>query len=115
MKIPPINYEDLCSLGMDPNTGIEWDGASILFTISPPKLVRQLLIKAMSLPPPESSRIEYLRYIRDLILSVTDWTQVIDSPLSESQRMSWAIYRQSLRDLPANYSGEGPIPWPKTP
>ena len=57
----------------------------------------------------------YLRHVRDLLMSVTDWTQANDSPLTGAQRAAWATYRQSLRDLPETYSGDGPIPWPVAP
>ena len=47
---------------------------------------------------------EVLRKERDLKLKESDWTQLLDSPLSESLRNSWANYRQELRDLPQNTS-----------
>lgn len=56
-----------------------------------------------------------VRAVRDRLLSLSDWTQAADSPLSEAQRAAWATYRQALRDLPSVYSGEGPTPWPITP
>lgn len=37
---------------------------------------------------------------RNQILSETDWTQIKDAPLSEAEQISWANYRQALRDLP---------------
>ncbi len=49
-----------------------------------------------------------LRAERDRKLSETDWTQLADSPVDKAR---WAIYRQELRDLPAQVS---PI-WPKRP
>jgi len=36
-------------------------------------------------------------------LQESDWTQVADSPLSESKKAEWAIYRQALRDMPQNF------------
>lgn len=56
-----------------------------------------------------------IRAARDKLLSLTDWTQFADSPLSQEQRAAWATYRRALRDLPSAYSGEGPIPWPTAP
>ena len=45
-----------------------------------------------------------LRLKRDVLLSESDWTQVSDSPLSDSKKAEWATYRQQLRDLPSTYS-----------
>ena len=44
-----------------------------------------------------------LRQDRDKILETTDWTQAVDSPLSDSKKAEWATYRQALRDLPNTY------------
>ena len=41
-----------------------------------------------------------LRIKRDSLLSQSDWTQGSDSPLSDSKKAEWKIYRQALRDLP---------------
>ena len=43
---------------------------------------------------------EELRQKRDLRLAGSDWTQMTDSPLSNSKKAEWATYRQALRDLP---------------
>jgi hypothetical protein len=42
-----------------------------------------------------------LRSERDYLLSQSDWTQFADSPLSSEKKSEWAVYRQSLRDLPS--------------
>ena len=47
--------------------------------------------------------LEILRNKRNELLRQSDWTQVNDSPLSDSKKQEWATYRQSLRDLPATY------------
>lgn len=39
-----------------------------------------------------------IRAWRNSQLARTDWTQLADSPLDKE---AWAIYRQALRDLPA--------------
>lgn len=53
-----------------------------------------------------------VRRQRNERLSASDWTQVSDAPVD---RAAWAAYRQALRDLPASYNGDGPIPWPVEP
>ena len=45
---------------------------------------------------------DILRVRRKEALQETDWTQVPDSPLTDSKKAEWRIYRQALRDLPAN-------------
>jgi len=39
------------------------------------------------------------RTIRDELLKASDWTQMPDSPLSDSKKAEWATYRQQLRDF----------------
>ena len=45
---------------------------------------------------------ETIRLQRNELLNQSDWTQLNDSPLSDSKKQEWATYRQSLRDLPSN-------------
>ena len=44
--------------------------------------------------------LEKLRCARDYILSATDFTQLADAPLTDIEKQEWALYRQTLRDLP---------------
>ena len=50
-----------------------------------------------------------LKRMREAMLTGTDWTQIPDSPLNDSQKSAWAIYRQQLRDLPEQYENETDI------
>jgi len=43
---------------------------------------------------------------RNWLLSVSDWTQGNDSPLSSSKKTEWATYRQALRDIPATIAAD---------
>lgn len=43
-----------------------------------------------------------IREIRESLLLTSDWTQMPDSPLSDEKKAEWAVYRQALRDIPAN-------------
>lgn len=66
-----------------------------------------------------------LRMERDKLLAESDWTQMPDSPLTDSQKTSWATYRQALRDMTDTYStvpltdkghmDESQITWPTKP
>ena len=55
--------------------------------------------------------LDYVRSHRTYLLKECDWTQVADSPLSDSKKTEWATYRQALRDLPST----DPIVWPTEP
>ena len=36
---------------------------------------------------------------RNTLLASTDWTQAVDSPLSDEKKAEFATYRQALRDI----------------
>ena len=42
---------------------------------------------------------EELKMHRAAMLEGSDWTQLPDSPLSDSKKTEWAIFRQQLRDI----------------
>ena len=115
MRCPPVEWEDLWANGLAANAEISCDGSNVSVSPGSSRLAVKLLAAAAASPPPEGDRIAYLRHVRDLLMGCTDWTQANDSPLTEAQRAAWATYRQSLRDLPETYSGDGPIPWPVAP
>lgn len=48
----------------------------------------------------------YLRIKRDYLLKDSDWTQLVDSPLSDETKKEWASYRSKLRDLFLNLSDD---------
>lgn len=56
-----------------------------------------------------------IRADRAALLSSTDWTQAADSPLSADDRALWAVYRQALRDIPAQGGFPWMIEWPIPP
>jgi|TARA_R100000742_G_C4236664_1_gene57145 hypothetical protein len=39
------------------------------------------------------------RLYRNKLLKECDWTQANDSPLSDSKKEEWKVYRQALRDM----------------
>jgi len=57
------------------------------------------------------------RMRRDKELKNSDWTQMVDSPLTDSKKTEWRTYRQSLRDLPthSNWPGLADSDWPTPP
>ena len=53
-----------------------------------------------------------LRSTRRYLLKQSDWTQVPDAPVDAA---AWAVYRQQLRDLPANTPDPRNVEWPEPP
>jgi len=60
--------------------------------------------------PSAEFKLADLRAKRDAALAACDWTQMLDSPLTDADKAAWATYRQALRDLPENGSA-----WPTEP
>ena len=56
-----------------------------------------------------------IRHERNQLLSESDWTQFNDSPLEASDKSSWAVYRQLLRDVPSQGGFPWDISWPELP
>ena len=44
-----------------------------------------------------------------------DWTQLDDTPMSNTQKADWATYRQALRDVPDQAGFPFDIEWPTQP
>ena len=59
-----------------------------------------------------------VRRERNRLLTLSDWTQMSDSPLSTDMKDAWATYRQELRDITNALDGIQSledVPWPNTP
>ena len=56
-----------------------------------------------------------VRSQRNQLLSESDWTQIPDSPLSDSNKTAWATYRQALRDITDNATSLDDVTWPTKP
>ena len=55
------------------------------------------------------------RLERDRLLAETDWTQVLDAPISSESREAFRVYRQALRDVPEQAGFPEAIEWPVMP
>lgn len=55
------------------------------------------------------------RVRRNRLLAASDYTQVIDYPMSDELREQWAAYRQELRDLTELAGFPNAFLWPKSP
>ena len=79
------------------------------------------LPKDWSTEPPAPTKEELfvqLRSMRAGKLAASDWTVLPDAPLSADEQMAWKVYRQQLRDLPAQPGApwtSDTIPWPVEP
>ena len=65
-------------------------------------------------------RQRFVERTRINLLFQSDWTQVVDSPLSDADKAAWATYRQALRDLPgtldySTISQSEDVNWPFPP
>jgi len=63
----------------------------------------------------DSMEWDALRMQRNNLLKESDWTQLSDSPLATEDKAAWAVYRQSLRDLPDNTEDPSSPDWPSQP
>jgi hypothetical protein len=66
-------------------------------------------------PEPDLTSLEKEAKIRDIrneLLSISDWTQIADSPADEQQ---WKIYRQNLRNISEQEDFPNSVIWPNTP
>ncbi|MBE44116.1 MAG: hypothetical protein CMO16_02900 [Thaumarchaeota archaeon] len=62
--------------------------------------------------PPPPMTLDEVRGHRNFTILESDWTQLPDSALSAEKKAEWAVYRQTLRDLPASYPD---VTWPTVP
>lgn len=53
-----------------------------------------------------------LRRHRNHLLGESDWTVLADTPTPTA---AWKVYRQALRDLPANTTDPTAVVWPTPP
>jgi len=63
--------------------------------------------------PTAEDDMTWLRSERDRRIAETDWTQLPDVP--EATKTAWQAYRQSLRDVPGNYTNMIDVVWPTKP
>ena len=59
--------------------------------------------------------VERMRNWRDILLTQSDWTQMPDSPLTETKQTEWKEYRQALRDFPDGWTPSDTANFPDQP
>ena len=60
-----------------------------------------------------AQRAADMRYVRDIKLTASDWTQMPD--ISTERKSLWATYRQALRDVPLQSGFPWDVQWPTQP
>ena len=66
-------------------------------------------------PEPAPDLSNEIRARRSRLLSLCDWTQVPDSPLTPEVKALWITYRQALRDITKQPGFPNSITWPIQP
>jgi len=56
-----------------------------------------------------------VRQQRNQLLTECDWTQLADSPLDADAKLAWALYRETLRNVPEQPGFPWNVEWPPTP
>jgi hypothetical protein len=59
-----------------------------------------------------SNKCASVRNARNELLKQSDWTQMADVTLTESQSSAWRNYRQALRDVPSQAGFPDAVEWP---
>lgn len=103
-----------------PDEGDDWQ--------SPPRYLKELgqlpagavTVRPEKPSPTEAELFQQLRAERDRRIAATDFMIMADYPIPADQRTAVQIYRQALRDLPAQegapWDGGGKeTPWPAAP
>ncbi len=89
------------------------------YCVSPDKMRVNLETQSIEDIPVSINHYDWFRQRRNLLLGDTDWTQTVDSPLSDTKKTEWQTYRQALRDLPNSVSNpltdKDSVTWPSKP
>jgi len=79
-----------------------WDYSQEKFIEKSPEQIREDKLNLTIIPE------------RNRLLAETDWTQLNDCQLSNTDKEKYKVYRQVLRDLPETINPENPV-WPEMP
>lgn len=72
-------------------------------------------IEVMKKERPLTIKKRNIREQRNQILTLTDWTQVPDSPITDDIKQQWKTYRQLLREVPQQKNFPDYVDWPDAP
>lgn len=63
----------------------------------------------------DKAQADAIRATRANKLKDCDWTQLDDTPLTNSKKLEWATYRQALRDISSQPGFPWDVSWPVAP
>jgi hypothetical protein len=63
----------------------------------------------------DEAKAKAVRAERNWRLTASDWTQLDDTPLSNTDKAQWAAYRQALRDVTEQVGFPWDVIWPEPP
>jgi len=64
---------------------------------------------------PDGNKWNLVLNYRNQLLLESDWTQLVDVPLTAAEKELWQAYRQTLRDINVIYTNPDNIIWPTPP
>lgn len=63
----------------------------------------------------DATQSKSVRDTRNQKLKDSDWTQLVDAPLTQTQSFEWQTYRQALRDISTQTGFPWEVMWPQQP
>lgn len=72
-------------------------------------------MSAEAIAAKDTEQAKSVRTTRNKLLADTDWTQLVDAPLTQEQSFQWQTYRQALRDLSLQAGFPWEVTWPSEP
>ena len=73
------------------------------------------VLPATALVNQVQAQSSFIRFHRSNLLTASDWTQLIDAPLTSQQKILWSAYRQALRQITEQSGFPGATLWPVPP
>lgn len=101
---PVINYTQNVSEAKPQLVHSKWTRIWVVTDASQEEIVKRVKLKT-----------DAVTKIRDNFLKICDWTQLEDSPLSPSAKLSWASYREQLRKIAEQPDYPWTVVWPQPP
>lgn len=77
--------------------------------------ISKLEAEKLANPQTDSDLAKAIRHKRTLLIQQSDWTQMPDAPLTKTEKESWKLYRQDLRNITDQSTFPKSVTWPKAP
>jgi hypothetical protein len=103
-QVPSVDYTKNVKEGIPVKQGSDWVQVWEVTDATPGEIADRTNQQANS-----------VRDEREQKLAACDWTQLDDTPLSNTTKVAWASYRQALRDLPKKSKDPKKIVFPTPP